>query len=94
MVIISSYVAFGELKISGGNYSGRLEFRRSSGSWVSVCRDGFDDDAANVACRQLGYVQSSDIYTFDEYVNTIALLFINPLGPNLGLSNYPIYAQI
>ena len=70
MVIISSYVAFGDLRISGGGKSGRLEFRRSSGSWVSVCRYGFDDDAGDVACRQLGYIQSTDVYTYDGYVNT------------------------
>ena len=35
------------------NY-GRLEFI-SGGIWGTVCSDGFDSNAAKVACRQLGY---------------------------------------
>ena len=68
MVIISSYVAYGDLRIRGGGNSGLLEFRRSSGTWVSVCRDEFDDYAGDVACRQLGLEKSSAVYTYNGYV--------------------------
>ena len=63
-----SSIAYGNIRISGGGKSGQLEFQNSSGDWGAVCKDGFDDDAGDVACRQLGYTQSSDIYTYTQYV--------------------------
>ena len=56
----------GDLQISGGDKSGQLQFDRGSGDWGTgaVCKDGFDDYAGDVACRQLGYAQSSDVYTY------------------------------
>lgn len=35
---------------------GRVEVRSSSGGWASVCDNGWEDTAAHVVCRQLGYV--------------------------------------
>ena len=64
MVAINFVIAFGDLRINGGGRSGRLEFRRTTG-WASVCRNGFDDDAAEVACNQLGYVRFSNVFTYD-----------------------------
>jgi len=49
------------VRISGGGDSGRLEFKLSNGTWGTVCSQGFDDDAGDVACKQLGYLRSSDI---------------------------------
>lgn len=43
----------GELRLSGGS-SGTLEVYYM-GQWGTVCDDLFDDVAAGVACRQLGY---------------------------------------
>jgi len=54
-------IAYGDLRISGGGSSGRLEFRDSDGRWGTVCDDGFNDDEADVACRQLGYRRSSSV---------------------------------
>ena len=48
-------VGYGDLLISGGGSSGRLQFRQYDGTWGYVCSRGFDNDAARVACRQLGY---------------------------------------
>ena len=31
-----------------------------------ICTDGFNNDAANVACRQLGCIQHSDDYCFNS----------------------------
>ena len=45
---------YGDLWIFGGSDSGTLEFRLNN-TWGYVCSSGFNDDAAGVACRQLGY---------------------------------------
>ena len=55
-------VDYGDLRIYGGGDSGRLEFRLDNGTWGTVCNEGFDDDAGDVACIQLGYRQSSDVF--------------------------------
>lgn len=55
-------VGFGNLRIYGGGDTGRLEFRLDNGTWGTVCNEGFDDQAGDVACAQLGYRQSSDVF--------------------------------
>ena len=57
-------IAFGDVRISEGHRSGRLEFQNDDGNWGTVCRGGFNNDAGDVACRQLGYVGSSDVYSY------------------------------
>ncbi|PIK61635.1 putative deleted in malignant brain tumors 1 protein-like, partial [Apostichopus japonicus] len=46
----------GSLKIVDGFsvYSGRIEIYHN-GEWGTICDDDWDDDDAQVACRQLGY---------------------------------------
>jgi len=43
------------LQISDGGNSGRLEFQQRDSIWGTVCNNGFDSNAAKVACKQLGY---------------------------------------
>ena len=57
-------VAYGDLRIREGSDSGLLEFDAANDGWLPICRDGFDNDAGDVACRQLGYVEASDVYTY------------------------------
>ena len=74
--------SFGDVRIAGGGDSGRLEFRNNA-QWGTVCKNGFDDDAADVACRQLDYVQADDVYTYSStYVDVyiIAILACSVLG--------------
>ena len=61
---------YGDLRISGGGSSGRLEIQDRSGRWGTICDSGFDDNAGDVACSQLGYDRSSDVYTDRKYVRT------------------------
>ena len=68
-IISFSIGYYGDLRIIGGTESGQLEFYRYR--WGIICKDGFDDDAGDVACRQLGYARSSDVYVVEQYVNTI-----------------------
>lgn len=52
------------VRISGGGSSGRLLFQHYNGDyWGTVCKDGFNDNAGDVACHQLGYAQASNVYT-------------------------------
>lgn len=52
-------LGYGDLRIntsSGGKHSGRLEYEDENGKWGTVCSYGFDGNAADVACKQLGSV--------------------------------------
>ena len=60
---LCGYIGYGDLRISGGSYSGKLEFR-SNNTWGYVCSSGFNDAAALVACRQLGY---NDGYYYTDH---------------------------
>ena len=55
-------VEYGDLQISNGSNSGRLEFRQHSGAWAVLCSSGFDANATLVACRQLGYDNGSHYF--------------------------------
>ena len=46
---------YGEVRIEGGGESGRLEFKDNGGEWGTVCDHGFDREAGDVACKQMGY---------------------------------------
>jgi len=54
------------VRIYGGGDSGRLEFQLVNGTWGTVCSQGFDDDAGDVACKQLGYRRSTDVLDSDQ----------------------------
>ena len=43
---------------------GALQLDTGDGEWTPICKNGFDDDAADVACKQLGYKQSSELSTY------------------------------
>ena len=76
MTTCLSTESFGDVRITGGGDSGRLEFWSSSSRWGTVCRNGFNDDAADVACRQLDYVQSDDVYTYSgKYVDIYFIVY-------------------
>ena len=42
-----------------------LEFDAGNGDWIPICRNGFDDNAGDVACRQLGHERSSELSTYE-----------------------------
>ena len=52
-------VGYGDLLREHGT-AGRLEFYNGS-TWGAVCADGFDNEAGEVACKQLGYAQSTNM---------------------------------
>ena len=62
---LSAGSQYGDLQIFSGNNSGMLEFRSHNNTWGYVCSSGFNDDAAAVACRQLGY--NDGYYSSDNY---------------------------
>ena len=75
------FVGYGDLRISGGGSSGRLQFRLDDGTWGYVCSRGFDSDAARVACRQLGYASGTDYYRYRKVNNIVSIC-------NVGLVEY------
>ena len=46
-----------------GSYRGRLEIK-NTGEWGTVCNRNFNNAAANVVCRQLGYTGAYRIQSF------------------------------
>ena len=52
----------GRVRLVGGigPNSGRLEIFKS-GTWGTVCSRHFDQNAANVACRQMGFSHAREI---------------------------------
>ena len=58
-----AYYYYGDIQIIGGGRFGQLQFYNGY-AWGAICTNGFDYNAGNVACRQLGYRQSSDVYTY------------------------------
>lgn len=63
LIVIFSTVCT-SVYLSGGGMSGNLEYLDDFGTRGAVCADGFDDNAADVVCRQLGYVRSNGTYTY------------------------------
>ena len=64
------------MRIYEGGDSGRLDFQLSDGRWGTVCKNGFDDDAGDVACDQLGYLRADDVYTYAKCVNSIVCVCV------------------
>lgn len=55
----------GLIRLTDGpdSYQGRLEVCLN-GVWGTVCRDSFDGSDAMVACKQLGFSQTSEFNSF------------------------------
>ena len=60
------FVGYGDLQISGGGSSGILEFRLDNDTWVYVCFEAFNSNAARVACQQLGYTSGNYSAYYDD----------------------------
>ena len=61
------FTEYGDLRLTegGSDSDGALEFDTGDRDWTPICKSGFDNDAGDVACKQLGYKQSSDLTTYE-----------------------------
>ena len=57
-------IAQGDIRISGGGKSGLLQYDKGDDDWGAICKSGFDDDTAVLACYQLGYKRSTDNFIY------------------------------
>ena len=57
-------IAQGDIRISGGGISGLLQYDNWDDDWGAICKSEIDDDAACLACYQLGYKRSSDNFVY------------------------------
>ena len=68
---------FGDVRLTGfagDSACGMVEvYKGSSKGWSTVCQDRWDNNEANVACTQLGYMSGTALgfYTRELYVKLI-----------------------
>jgi hypothetical protein len=67
------------IRLSPGPFRGRVEVQHF-GLWGTVCDDDFDQQAAEVVCRQLGMPSAQAYYTQGEGSGVIWLNAIGCLG--------------
>ena len=53
----------GDIRLRGGqeDYEGNVEMCTAHGVWSAVHHDDWDNAAAVVACKQLGYIDRSEV---------------------------------
>lgn len=51
-----------EIRLVNGstNHEGRIEIKHN-GVWGTICDDDFNEDAAKVVCKRLGYIGKSSV---------------------------------
>ncbi|XP_072169133.1 antigen WC1.1-like [Diadema setosum] len=79
----------GSLRIAGESYEGRLEIRGDGGLWGDVCADGWTNDTAHVACKQLGYAGYQTWWTAYGTGNSSLLTVGDCVGSETRLEDCP-----
>ena len=83
--------------VGGSSYNeGRVEVYYN-GRWGTVCNDGWDEEDANIVCRQLGF-ESSELADFGPAANNEILLDNVMCSINdttlAGCGHYGVYIKV
>ena len=85
----------GSLRLIGGsnNSTGRVEiFIESNNTWGTICDDGWDDQDAQVVCRQLGGTTGTAISRFSPNASPNVTIWLDNVNCN-GLESRLIDCQ-
>ena len=79
--------------VAGTNQTGRVEVY-FAGQWGTICHNGWDNNDAQVVCRQLGFPEGNHLATSNEYFGSgsesVALEYVNCVGSESNITSCPI----